>query len=150
MRTRGRLSLAAVSTSPVEVVERLPAPAHLTDEQKREWVALVNTMPAAHFMRGNQGLLEQYCRHMVAARHLAQLIDQAESRDIKYPRTAKGRREANIAKRLLLNLYRQQKEESNIIQRLLTCMRLTQQSIYRGETVKHPKTGAATKPWDDD
>lgn len=151
MATRGRRSLAALTTSPVERIDRLPPPIYLSKEQKAEWIEIVNTMPAEHFMRGNQGLLEQYCCHMVTARHLNMMINHAESSTKKYASTPKGRREKAADARFLLSMYKQQKEESLCISRLLTCMRLTQQSIKRAETTKHPKGGRRNaKPWEED
>lgn len=158
MGSRGRTSLAAVHVSPVARVDRLPPPAGLTDEQAEEWVAIVNTMPADHFMRGNQGLLEQYCRHMVTARHIAAMIEMFEAMPVGQfilpkgrAKVAKGRRpRGSIRETILTKLYSQQEKESSIIKVLLTAMRLTQQSIYRGETVKHPKMGASAKPWDEE
>ena len=78
MGTRGRTSMAAlmVPNNTTEIVHRPDAPDDLTDEQAEEWRAIVNTMPADHFMRGNYALLTQYCRHVIAARRTAQLIEQ--------------------------------------------------------------------------
>lgn len=129
MRTRGRLSLVAVNTNPIEAGERLPPPEYLTKEEAQEWVAVVNTMPPHHFMRGNQGLLEQYCHHMIAARRIAKLIEK--TRDTPS----------------LLRLYKRQQAESSVIRILLRSMRLTQQAVKRPESVKHPK-GRSAKPWD--
>ena len=135
MGTRGRTSMAAmmVPDNPTEIVQRPDAPYDLTDEEAEEWRAVVNTMPADHFMRGNYALLSQYCRHVLAARRLAQLIEQvAKEKDL-------DRKEFGV----LLQL---QAAESASITRLLRSMRLTQQSVLRAET-KHPK--APTKrPWD--
>jgi len=66
-----------VPENPTEIIQRPDAPYDLTDEQADEWRAVVNTMPAGHFMRANYALLGQYCRHVVAARRVAQLINQA-------------------------------------------------------------------------
>jgi hypothetical protein len=136
MGTRGRPSMASlmVPTNPTEIVQRPDAPYDLTDEQADEWRAIVNTMPADHFMRGNFALLGQYCRHVIAARRVAQLIGQALEQG-EFDRKEFG---------ALLQL---QATESAAITRLLRSMRLTQQSVMRAETTRHPKK-EAKRPWD--
>ena len=59
MGARGRKSMAElmVPTTFAEIIPRPEAPDDLTDEQSEEWHAIVNTMPADHFMRGNFPLL---------------------------------------------------------------------------------------------
>ena len=134
MGTRGRTSMAAlmVPSDPTEIVQRPDAPYDLTDEESGEWRAIVNTMPPDHFMRGNFALLTQYCRHVVAARRLALLIETAAKQ------TEFDRKEFGV----LLQL---QAAESASIARLLRSMRLTQQSVMRAE-IRHPKQ--SKRPWD--
>lgn len=134
MGTRGRTSMAAlmVPNNPTEIVQRPDAPYDLTDEEADEWRAVVNTMPPDHFMRGNYALLSQYCRHVIAARRVAQLIESvAKQKDF-------DRKEFGV----LLQL---QATESAAITRLLRSMRLTQQSVLRPE-IKHPKQ--LKRPWE--
>jgi hypothetical protein len=137
MGTRGRTSMASlmVPENPTEIIQRPDAPYDLTDEQADEWRAVVNTMPAGHFMRGNYALLGQYCRHVVAARRVAQLINLAAKKK-EFDRKEFG---------ALLQL---QATESAAITRLLRSMRLTQQSVLRAETTKHPKGPRMKAPWD--
>ncbi|QIG93486.1 hypothetical protein [Bradyrhizobium sp. 6(2017)] len=119
--------------NPTEIIQRPDAPYELTDEEADEWRAVVGAMPADHFMRGNFALLSQYCRHVIAARRVAQLIGQVlEQGDF-------DRKEFGA----LLQL---QVTETAAITRLLRSMRLTQQSVLRAET-KHPR-GPARRPWD--
>jgi hypothetical protein len=106
----------------------------LTSEEADEWLAIVNTMPANHFMRGNFPLLAQLCRHIVTSRRVAQLINQA-AKDKDFDRKEFG---------ALLQL---QATESAAITRLSRSMRLTQQSVMRAETTKHPR-GRTKNPWD--
>lgn len=136
MGTRGRTSVAALMApnNPTEILQRPDAPYDLTDEEAEEWRAVVNTMPADHFMRGNYALLSQYCRHVIAARRVAQLINLA-AKEKDFDRKEFG---------ILLQL---QATESASITRLLRSMRLTQQSVMRAETTKHP-TGETKRPWD--
>jgi len=88
-----------VPTTFAEIILRPEAPDDLTDEQSEEWHAIVNTMPADHFMRGNFPLLSQLCRHIVASRRIAQLIEQAANekvldlKELCTPAPASGRRE---------------------------------------------------------
>jgi hypothetical protein len=136
MGARGRIAIASLMNpeNPTEVIQRPDAPYDLTDEEADEWRAIVTTMPADHFMRGNHALLGQYCRHIVAARRVAQLIESAA----KQPEF--DRKEFGI-------LLRVQTAETGSIIRLLRSMRMTQQSVKRAETTKHP-TGQMKKPWD--
>jgi chaperone required for assembly of F1-ATPase len=123
-----------VPDNPTEIMQRPDAPYDLTDEQAEEWRAVVNTMPADHFMRGNYALLSQYCRHTITARRVSQLIDQVLGLK-EFDRKEFG---------ALLQL---QATESAAITRLLRSMRLSQQSVMRAETTNHP--GQKTKmPWD--
>jgi hypothetical protein len=84
MGTRGRKSAASLSVSlasPVETIARPDAPYDLTDEQIAEWWAVVNRMPADWFPRETHAMLAQYCRHVVNARRVAQLIAAHEASD---------------------------------------------------------------------
>ena len=140
MGSRGRksgqsLAIGPVVTGPVEIVQRPDAPYDLTDEQVDEWRAVVNSLPADWFQRGNHGLLTQYCRETIAARRVAQLIEQCVS----------GK---EIDKKELLELLKQQESSSRTISALLRAMRLTQQSIMRAETAKRP--AKVKKPWEPD
>src|SRR5688572_25884624 len=80
MGNRGRKSAESLAvatiTGPVEIVQRPDAPYDLTDEQVDEWRAVVASLPADWFQRGNHALLSQYCREVVTARRVAQLIEQ--------------------------------------------------------------------------
>ena len=82
MAKRGRASgaeLTVPKVDPIEVIERPDAPYDLTDEQAEEWWAVVNRLPAEWFPRETHALLAQYCRHVVAARRVAELIDACQN-----------------------------------------------------------------------
>lgn len=82
MGTRGRKSsaeLAVIGSTGVVQVRRPPAPPELTQEQADEWRAIVNASPADRFPREVHPLLSAYCRHIVALRHIGQLVSQSES-----------------------------------------------------------------------
>ncbi|MBA4035479.1 MAG: hypothetical protein C0480_12880 [Bradyrhizobium sp.] len=119
----------------IEVMWRPEAPDDLTVEQSEEWHAIVNTMPAGHFMRGNYPLLAQLCRHIVSARRVAHLVEQAANEKVL---DLKG----------LSALLQLQAAESASITRLSRSMRLTQQSIMRAETTKHHPKEETKRPWD--
>src|SRR5215475_802359 len=78
-----RLSQTAIATlelvdeTGVEVVRRLRAPDELTAEQSIEFNRVVSMMPAEWFSPGNIGALVQYCRHVIAARRIAEMIEAA-------------------------------------------------------------------------
>lgn len=103
----------------------------LTPEQKSEWVAVTNRLPADWFQRENLPLLSQYCRHVVAARRVASLIEECEqgdSFDIEhYDR-----------------LLKMQEREGRALSALATRMRITQQSTY-DKSKKRPTV--SRKPW---
>lgn len=137
MKSRGRVSAAATEiatvTTALETVQRPDAPYDLTDEQTQEWWAVVNRMPADWFPRETHGLLAQYCRHVVAARRLAQLICEAEKSKAfsieDYDR-----------------LLKMQEREGRAMSSLATRMRLTQQTTY-DKSKKKPAT-ISRPPWE--
>lgn len=135
MATRGRVSAAALEAAkPVSVdrVQRPDAPYDLTDEQTEEWWAVVNRMPADWFPRETHGLLAQYCRHVVAARRVSQLITDAE-------------RQEPVDIDALDKLYKMQEREGRALSSLATRMRLTQQTTYDKSTKKPLQ---AKRPWE--
>lgn len=135
MKTRGRTSAASLeiaAVARVETIQRPDAPYDLTDEQATEWWAVVNRMPADWFPRETHGMLSQYCRHVVSARRVAQLIEQAmgaEAFDVE------------AYNQLLI----MQEREGRALSSLATRMRLSQQTTY-DKSKKKPLTGK--KPWE--
>jgi hypothetical protein len=137
MEGRGRkssASLTVVSSNPTQAFNRPEPPSDLTREQAEEWVAVVNRLPADWFPRETHPVLASYVRHIVAARHVAQLIvklEKAETVDVdEYDQ-----------------LLRIQERESRAIVACARSMRLTQQTTYL-PTKKKP--GPVDNPWDDD
>lgn len=139
MKTRGRDSAAALEVVPfaraLDRVERPRPPAELNPEQAEEWTAVVGRMPADWFPRETHPLLVDYCRHVVMARRIAQLIEQAESGEtldvVEYDRLGK------MAER-----------ESRVIASLATKMRITQQTTY--DKSKKKPVLLSRNPWDKD
>lgn len=120
MGTRGRVSKASMEvakSSAIEKVERPDAPYDLTDEQTEEWWAVVNRLPADWFPRETHALLAQYCRHVVSARRVSQMIVAAE-----------GCPEVDVDQ--LDKLYKMQEREGRAMSSLATRMRITQQTTY--------------------
>lgn len=138
MAARGRKSAASteiVIASNVEVINRPRPPNELTAEQADEWRAVVDRMPADWFPRETHGMLTQYCRHVIAARRIAQLINKTEK-----------------AKAFDVDAYdkllKMQEREGRAISSIATRMRITQQATVRAESAKRPSQ--ITAPWEED
>jgi hypothetical protein len=134
MGTRGRKSKSEIEVqvpASVEKLERPDAPYDLTDEQSEEWWAVVNRMPAEWFPRETHGMLSQYCRHVVSARRVAQLIEAATQID-------------PVDVDELDKLYKMQEREGRALSSLATRMRITQQATY-DKSKKKPMTRKT--PW---
>lgn len=134
MGIRGRksaASLTVITPDGVETNRRPLPPAELNDEQAAEWIAVVNRLSADWFPRESHSMLALYCRHVVSARRVAQLIAATESeKDIdleKYDR-----------------LLKMQERESRAISSLATRMRMSQQSTY---DPRRKKALTQKKPW---
>jgi hypothetical protein len=92
-------------------------------------------LPADWFPRETHALLTQYCRHVVAARRVAQLIEGAE-----------GAAEFDVE--TYERLLRMQEKEGRAVSSLGTRMRITQQATVKHEQARKPPV--VPKPWDDD
>lgn len=134
---RGRASVASIMTRPpasvIDRVERPVAPHDLTDEEVEVWAAVVNRMPADWFGSETLPLLSQYCRHVIQARRIAELIEKATS-DPKLHVTDYER------------ILRMQVRESGAIAQLATKMRISQQSTTNHRGNRQTKPGQ--KPWE--
>lgn len=112
-----------------DVVPRLSVPLDLTDEEAAVWTSVVDSEPAGLFAPSIVPLLKQYCRHAVAARRVAELIEKAIA-------------DPHLAIVDYDRLLRMQQSESAIISSLATKLRLAQQSTpYRAKV-------PVRKPWD--
>ena len=134
MKQRGRTSAAALAVvSPAGMLEtkRPIPPEELTDEQAHEWRAVVNGLPADWFGRETYAMLAHYCRHVVSAKHVGELIEGYLT-DPEF--------ELEHYDRLL----KMQEREGRALSALATRMRISQQSTYDKSTRK-PKAVAA--PW---
>jgi hypothetical protein len=142
MGTRGRKSTAALLTAPaaVQVVERQRPPHDLSDEEVEIWAAVVATEPADWFSPSTVPLLAEYCRHVIHARRVAELIERATS-DIDR-KTKKPTLVLEDYDRLL----KMQERESRAVAMLATKMRITQQSTTNHRGNKRPNV--ARRPWE--
>lgn len=130
MGTRGRPSADELSTA---TVTHLPArpdpPPDLCEAEAVEWREIVHRLPADWFPRETHGLLAQYCRHVVAARRVAALIEAADDDDVP----------------ALARLMRMQALQSGAIAALAAKMRLSQSASIDRRRAKAP---AGQKPWE--
>lgn len=143
MGARGRKGKAAKETAKdlelatpgaIEVIKRPEPLLSLTDEQAQIWRTTVDAMRADHFGPETLELLAQYCRHVAAARHIAQLIEQHEN-------VKKGE---DLDLEVYGDLLKLQEREGRAMSSLATRMRITQQTQYD----KSRKRGSkAPKPW---
>ena len=82
-KKRGRTSAAALSVlsfpdpSRIEGGERPAAPSTLPASAQAVWTRVVASLPADWFSEASWPVLEQYCRHVVEARRLSELIHRA-------------------------------------------------------------------------
>lgn len=136
MGTRGPKSGSEVATmGMVALVNRPDAPLDLTPEQSDAWREIVDALPADWFSKENHPLLAQYCRHVVSARRVAQLIDAECSK-------------ADVDIKSYTDLLAAETKQTAALRALAASMRLAQQSRYetrgaataskRGKTVKRP------------
>lgn len=141
MGTRGRVSAASrevASVSKIETVERPDAPYDLTDEQAEEWWAVVNRLPADWFPRETHGILAQYCRHVVTARRVAQLVAACEGTV-----DDEGKPVLDLAE--YDQLLKMQEREGRALSSLATRLRITQQATVSAKT---KKPSAVKRPWE--
>jgi hypothetical protein len=136
MGNRGRKSADSllIAASPIQSVERQRPPHELTDEEVEVWASVVACEPADWFSASTRPLLAQYCRHVVQARRVAELIERATG-------------DPNLDVRDYQRLLHMQDVESKAIMLLATKMRLCQQSTtnHRG----NPKRQSTAKnPWE--
>ena len=135
MGARGRPSAAALEIAApgkIETVQRPDAPYDLTDEQSEEWWAVVNRLPADWFPRETHGVLAQYCRHVVTARRVAQLVAACEA-------------DVDMDLDQYDQLLRMQEREGRALSSLATRLRITQQSTVSAKT---KKPGPVKRPWE--
>jgi hypothetical protein len=142
MAQRGRVSTAStevIAYAPVGTSQRLEAPAHISEAERAVWIELVNDQPASAFTPTHIPLLEQYCRHVVQARVLA---DEVLNFDRAWLADDGGLRRYD---RLLAMIEREGRAASSLATRLrITRQAIDQQTVARA-LMNKPK---ARKPWE--
>ncbi len=139
MGSRGRKSSARLGV--IEGLAKRPEPPdELTPEQAEEWAAVVRRMPVHWFHREIWPLLSQYCRHIVNARHVAGMIEDAHEGDMT---------DGKALMRLTRLLGMQQRQTSALVG-LATRMRLTNQARYTAQSAATQSRGdvLGRKPWE--
>jgi hypothetical protein len=125
------LEVVESASSSVEVVRRVRPPDELTHEQRVEFLRVVGEMPAEWFTTGNTAMLVQYCRHVVTARRIAELIEAAIS---------EGKAEE------LDKLVRAQDAQSKMLNTLMTSLRMTPRAVAPS-TVSQKRMQQIDSPW---
>lgn len=133
MGARGKTSSHAVLIAGLDANKRPDPPASLTGMAAIEWRLVVGGLPANWFGPENLAMLEQRCRHVAWMQQTAELADKA---------AAAGDYKSYNA------LSRQLSSQSNLLIRLDTAMRLTQQASFD----KAKRKGSSAKsgkvlPW---
>ena len=138
MGQRGRKSTAELSVIRADASFKPKAPRELSEEAATEWRHIVSRMPSNWFSRENEALLTQYCRHVVAAHRVAQLIAGAE-----------GDEEFNLDD--YDRLLKMQERELRACASLAVKMRLTQSTRMRAEKAAREiahNPGGRPPPWE--
>jgi len=142
MRKRGRKSSAELSVMAVSIEARRPSPpAQLTEQQAQVWQDIVDTQPGGWFRPAEEPLLVAFCRHVVAANLISEMVD------------AFARKEGDVND--LDRLLRMRERETRAISSLATRMRFTQQSRMHPRTAGRAELGShgaklwERRPWDD-
>jgi len=129
-RKRGRPTMADLVPAALQTLDRQRPPPELTDEEVEVWVAVTSSVEADWFNPGNAPLLAQYCRHVIAAKRIAELIER-HSDDVE----------------TYLELLKAQQSQSASLKALAASMRISQQATktYRG----NPRTiSQINVPWE--
>lgn len=140
MEKPGRKSSAELGVVTNFPNQRRPPPDELTKPQAEVWREVVATRPPDWFTSETVPLLVEYCRVVIEARRIAQLLDGIS---LKRPSAA------SLAKYEKFMKLRAQNAAT--MKSLATAMRLTQQSRYgaRGAESHAKKAGSAPqKPWE--
>ena len=137
MESRGRksaASLATVQQNGITAIQRPLAPADLSEEQAHEWRCVVNRMPADWFPRETHAMLIQYCRHVVSARCVSELIESLVSGETE------SEKWIDDYNKLLI----MQEREGRAMSSLATRMRISQHAQYQPRKSEGAKQ---ERPW---
>ncbi|PIZ30001.1 MAG: hypothetical protein COY40_05600 [Alphaproteobacteria bacterium CG_4_10_14_0_8_um_filter_53_9] len=147
MASRGRKSLASLSTSVVELPEslagrntRLQPTATLGPAERAVWMDVVNDQPANSFTQAHSHIMEMYCRHVVHSRIISTQLASVTPASLK---TMLGLERYEV----LLKLH---ERETRSASALATRLRITRQSIDQKTIARtlRDKPSARNKPWE--
>lgn len=118
---------------------RLAPPVHISDAERAIWIELVNDQPASAFTPTHIPMLEQYCRHVVQSRLIANELQNFDPAWLNMEDGLKRYRSLLTAHEL----------EGRAFSSLATRMRLTRQSL-NNEVVARATLGQSrsAKPWE--
>jgi hypothetical protein len=144
MTKRGPMSSAELAMSgaiaSVSKTDRLACPVHLSDAIRSVWLDLVGDLPADSFTAKDAPMLEQYCRHIVQARILA---DQIEQFDPAWLGDDDGLKRYD-------RLLGAHEREGRAASSLATRLRISRQAMADAKTVGRANVAMsrAKKPWE--
>jgi hypothetical protein len=142
-----RTSVAAFAVAESAIpAAPLEPPSDLTPEQAADWHALVDALPADWFTVDDRPLLVELVRHQCYARQLAEQLALMRRRclNMDTPHISKQRT-------IFIRLVRAAGQETEVISKLCTRLRLTPQSQQRSRDAGIARKRAATgpRPWDE-
>jgi P27 family predicted phage terminase small subunit len=118
--------------------DRVIAPEHLTDEQRQEWCAIVDSLPADYFRPGDIPLLAAYC---TAATFYKRAAADMESRGMSIT-DDRGREYVNPTHQILTS-------QASAMAQMAVKLRLCPSARYteKAAATKAAKAGGA-RPWE--
>ena len=144
MATRGRKSAASSQVAKalvgsLGISQRLAPPVHMSDAEASVWLQVINDQPASSFTDTHSPMLEQYCRHVVQSRVVADMICAFDS---AWANDDEGLKRYD-------KLLAMQEREGRAASSLATRLRITRQAIDQ-VTVARSQINApkGRKPWE--
>ena len=132
------IALEATGLIEDDELQRPEPPADLNREQREEWRAIVNRLPADWFQRETHAMLAAYCRHASEAKRIASII----AAHVKDP----GITEAWL--KCYDRLLKLQEREGRAMSSIATRLRFTNQSTFSKQRSR-PDTESDDLPWED-
>ena len=144
MGDRGRKPASSLNVvdSGIVSAKRPEPPEELTPAQAAEWRAVVGRLPVDWFPRETHAMLAEYCRHVVSARMLGQMIDRIECPESG---AEKVEGEESFSLGTYADLLKMRDRESGRVIALARSMRITQQATY---DPKKKKGKVGNSPWE--
>lgn len=125
-----------IADAHLEPLRRLKAPPELTDDQRAEFVRVVDSLPPDWFAQAHLELLVQYCRHVVLGRVLSRQVDEAVS--------------DGVPTKILYELMGRQEANTRMVCKLMTVLRISPQAVEPPRvSQKRIRRPEAETPWSD-